>query len=142
MSVEPAREFVDTNVLVYAYDTSAGAKADLARVLVAGLWRSGQGCISLQVLQELFVTITRKVPKPMPAARAATLIEDLSQWTLHEPVRADVLAAIELHRLKRVSLWDALILQSARQLRCATIWSEDLNAGQAFGSIRVRNPFA
>ena len=78
MSAEPAREFVDTNVLVYAYDTSAGAKAELARALVAGLWRSGQGCISLQVLQELFVTITRKVPKPMPAARAATLIEDLS----------------------------------------------------------------
>ena len=142
MSVEPAREFVDTNVLVYAYDASAGAKAELARVLVAGLWRSGQGCISLQVLQELFVTMTRKVPKPMPAARAAALIEDLSQRTLHEPIRADVLAAIELHRLRRVSLWDALILQSARQLRCATIWSEDLNAGQAFGSIRVRNPFA
>ena len=142
MSAEPAREFVDTNVLVYAYDASAGAKAELARVLVAGQWRSGQGCISLQVLQELFVTMTRKVPKPMPAARAAALIEDLSQWTLHEPVRADVLAAIELHRLRRVSLWDALILQSARQLRCATIWSEDLNAGQAFGSTRVRNPFA
>ena len=142
MSAEPAREFVDTNVLVYAYDASAGAKAELARVLVAGLWRSGQGCISLQVLQELFVTMTRKVPKPMPAARAATLIEDLSQWTLHEPVRADVLAAIELHRLRRVSLWDALILHSARQLRCSTIWSEDLNAGQAFGSTRVRNPFA
>lgn len=64
--------------------------------------------------QELFVTIIRKVPKPMPAARVAALIEDLSQWTLHESVRADVLAAIELHRLKRVSLWDALILCRAR----------------------------
>jgi predicted nucleic acid-binding protein len=142
MSAERAREFVDTNVLVYAYDTSAGAKATRARELVAGLWRSGQGCISLQVLQELFVTITRKVAKPMPATGAASLVEDLSQWTLHEPVRADVLAAIELHRQKRISLWDALILQSARQLRCRTIWSEDLNAGQAFGAIRVRNPFA
>jgi len=141
MSAEPVREFVDTNVLVYAYDTSAGIKSERARELVAGLWRSGQGCLSLQVLQELFVTITRKVPKPMPAAGAAVLVEDLSQWTLHEPVRTDVLAAIELHRRKRISFWDALILQSARQLRCGTIWSEDLNAGQAFGAIRVRNPF-
>ncbi|MDL2717644.1 MAG: PIN domain-containing protein [Acidobacteriota bacterium] len=142
MSAEPPREFVDTNVLVYAYDKSAGLKAERARDLVAGLWRSGEGCISLQVLQELFVTITRKVAKPMPAAGAAALIEDLSQWTLHEPVRADVLAAIDLHRRKRISFWDALILQSAHQLRCQTIWSEDLNAGQAFGAIRVRNPFA
>lgn len=141
MSAEPSREFVDTNVLVYAYDASAGAKAEKARELVAGLWRSGQGCLSLQVLQELFVTITRKVPKPMPAAGAAALIGDLSKWTLHEPVRADVLAAIELHRRKRISLWDALILQGAHQLRCRTIWSEDLNAGQAFGETRVRNPF-
>jgi predicted nucleic acid-binding protein len=142
MSAEPAREFVDTNVLVYAYDGGAGPKAEQARDLVAGLWRSGQGCLSLQVLQELCVTITRKVPKPMPAAGAAALVEDLSQWTLHEPVRADVLAAIDLHRHRRISLWDALILQSARRLGCGTIWSEDLNAGQAFGAIRVRNPFA
>ena len=78
----------------------------------------------------------------MPGAGAAALIGDLSKWTLHEPVRADVLAAIELHRRKRISLWDALILQSAHQLRCRTIWSEDLNAGQAFGETRVRNPFA
>ena len=98
MNAEPAREFVDTNILVYAYDRSAGVKSDRARELIAGLWRSGQGCLSLQVLQELFVTITRKVAKPMPAAGAASLIEDLSQWTLHEPVRADVLAAIDLHR--------------------------------------------
>lgn len=142
MNAEPAREFVDTNILVYAYDRSAGVKSDRARELIAGLWRSGQGCLSLQVLQELFVTITRKVAKPMPAAGAASLIEDLSQWTLHEPVRADVLAAIDLHRRKRISFWDALILQSAHHLRCRTIWSEDLNAGQVFGAIRVRNPFA
>lgn len=142
MSAEPAREFVDTNVFVYAYDGGAGTKAERARELVAGLWRSSQGCLSLQVLQELFVTITRKVPKPMPAAAAAALIEDLSRWTLHEPVRADVLAAIELHRRKRISLCDALILQSARQLRCQTIWSEDLNTGLVFGALRVRNPFA
>ena len=56
--------------------------------------------------------------------------------------RSDVLAAIDLHRRKRISFWDALILQSAHHLRCRTIWSEDLNAGQVFGAIRVRNPFA
>jgi predicted nucleic acid-binding protein len=142
MSAESSREFVDTNILVYAYDRSAGAKRERARSLVADLWRSGMGCLSLQVLQELFVAITVKVPKRASPARAARLVADLSRWTLHAPGREDLLRSIEIQQRFRVSLWDALIIQSAGQLGCRVLWSEDLNSGQSYGPVVVRNPFS
>ena len=141
MPVEPAREFVDTNVLVYAHDATAGEKGLRARALVSRLWESGTGCVSLQVLQELFVTLTRKVARPLTPEVASRLVEDLSAWPCHEPSRSDLLDAIALSRKAKVSLWDALILQSARQSRCSVLWSEDLNAGQKLAGVVVRNPF-
>ena len=142
MTDEGGREFVDTNVLVYAHDATAGEKRVRARALVARLWESGAGCVSLQVLQELFVTLTRKVPSPLSSREAERLVEGFSHWTLHEPRREDLLAAIQIHTTERVSLRDALLLQSARRLRCEVVWSEDLNAGQRFEGLLVRNPFA
>jgi len=140
MSAE-GREFVDTNVLVYAFDRSSGAKGETARALVRGLWESGRGCLSLQVLQELYVTLTRKVAMPLTAEAAARIVEDLAAWPCHEPSRVDLTEAIALSRRSRVSLWDALVLQSARRSGCSVLWSEDLNAGQKLGGVDVRNPF-
>ena len=142
MPADGAREFVDTNVFVYAYDASSGEKGVKARALLSRLWESGQGCVSLQVLTELFVTLTRKVPSPLGSREAARIVEGLSAWRLHEPDRQDLLAAIEIHTSSRVSLWDALILQSARRTGCSILWTEDLNAGQSFSGLVVRNPFA
>lgn len=141
MSDDPERSFVDTNVFVYAYDRTAGKKRDQARALLVGLWQSGEGCLSLQVLQELFVAMTRKVPTPLPAARASRLVSDLSRWRLHAPGREDLLAAIELHTKHRISLWDSMIIQSASRLGCETLWTEDLGAGQSYAGVTVRNPF-
>ncbi len=140
MSAE-GREFVDTNVFVYAFDRSSGAKGEAARALVRGLWESGRGCLSLQVLQELYVTLTRKVAKPLAAEAAARIVEDLAAWPCHEPSRTDLADAIALSRKARISLWDALVLQSARQSGCSVLWSEDLNAGQKLAGVVVRNPF-
>ena len=69
------RQFVDTNVLVYAHDVTAGDKHSRARALVEELWDTREGCLSVQVLQELFVTTTRKIPKPLDAAAAAARSE-------------------------------------------------------------------
>jgi len=135
------RRFVDSNLFVYAHDESAGRKREVARDLIAGLWGSRSGCLSVQVLQELFVNLTRKVPKPLPAREAATLIEDLSAWRVHSPGSGDVLSAIELHERMGVSFWDAMILTSARSLGCRTLYSEDLNAGQSYDGVVVVNPF-
>ena len=135
------RRFVDTNLFVYAHDESAGRKREVARGIIAGLWESREGCASVQVLQELFVNLTRKVPKPLPARDVASLVEDLSAWTVHAPGSRDVLSAIELHERAGVSFWDAMILTSARSLGCRVLYSEDLNAGQSYDGVRVVNPF-
>ena len=135
------RRFVDTNLFVYAYDESAGRKGEVARDLIGGLWESREGCASVQVLQELFVNLTREVPKPLPVRDAAALVEDLCVWTIHSPGPRDVLFAIELHERTSVSFWDAMILTSARSLGCRVLYSEDLGAGQSYDGVRVVNPF-
>jgi predicted nucleic acid-binding protein len=133
--------FVDTNVLVYAFDRSAGEKRDRARSLVNRLWADMRGCISVQVLQEFYVTATQKVQKPLEPDMAAKIVRDLSYWQVHAPVAEDILGAIALQQRRRTSFWDAMILWSAQQLGCSAIWSEDLNEGQSYDGVRVLNPF-
>lgn len=142
MSGDAAGEFVDSNVLVYAHDATAGAKAVRARALIEELWQSERGCLSMQVLQEFFVTVTRKLPRPLDARRAAEIIEQLSHWRVHSPVPDDALEAIELHLRARVSFWEAMVVRSAQQLGCCVLWSEDLTAERTYSGVLVRNPFA
>ena len=135
------RQFVDTNVLVYAHDVTARDKHSRARALVGELWETRQGCLSVQVLQEFFVTTTRKIPRPLEASAAARIIDDLAHWHVHAPAAADVLAAIDIHQRTGASFWDAMILRSAKELHCEILHSEDLNSGQEYEGIQVRNPF-
>jgi predicted nucleic acid-binding protein len=135
------RKFVDTNVLVYAHDVTAGDKRDRARALLEELWDTREGCLSVQVLQEFFVTTTRKIPKPLDASAAGQIINDLGRWHVHAPAAPDVLAAIDIHRRTGASFWDAMILRSAQELACPILYSEDLNPGQAYAGVRVSNPF-
>jgi predicted nucleic acid-binding protein len=135
------RKFVDTNVLVYAHDVTAGDKHDRARALLEELWDTREGCLSVQVLQEFFVTTTRKIPRPLEASAAGQIISDLALWHVHAPAARDVLAAIEIHQHTGASLRDAMILRSAQELSCQTLYSEDLNPGQAYAGVRVSNPF-
>lgn len=88
--------FVDTNVLVYAHDRSAGERRERAANLLAELWTSGQGRLSVQVLQEFYVCVTRKIPKPLDTDRARAIVADLALWHVHVPRPADVLGAIAL----------------------------------------------
>lgn len=141
-SASGVRRFVDTNVLLYAHDASAAEKREAARSLLRELWATGEGCVSVQVLQEFFVNVTRKVPKPLGAEDAALVVSDLSRWRVHAPGAEDVLGAIDLHRRSGVSFWDAMILHSAGKLGCEVLYSEDLNAGQRYDGVRVSNPFA
>lgn len=136
------RAFVDTNILVYAHDETAGPKREAARAIVEQLWESGRGCISVQVLQELFVTLTQKLPSPLDRPTATRVVEDFAEWTVHAPVADDVLRAIRFQGRHRTSFWDAMIVQSASQLGCDLLYSEDLNAGQRYDGVLVVNPFA
>lgn len=136
----PRGEFVDTNILIYAFDLSAGEKHRVASELVTRLWMERRGWVSLQVMQEFYVTATRKLK--MPADHAALQVRRLKLWRVYRPAVDDVLAVIELHRGRSVSFWDGLILRSAQAARCAVLWSEDLQHGQRWGGLEVRNPFA
>ena len=142
MSAEAQREFVDANVLVYAFDSSAGPKHQAARRLLERLWESSTGCISIQVLQEFFVTVTRKVSKPLPVEDATARVRELATWKVFTPTADDVVAAIGIHTQARIGFWDAMIVLAAAESGCDVIWTEDLSDGQLLRGVRIRDPFA
>jgi len=142
MSADRRRAFVDTNILVYAFDSSAGRKKAVAEQLLSDLWESGTGCLSVQVLQEFFVTVTRKVATPLPVDEAAERIREFAEWPVFAPAADDISTAISLHQKTRLGFWDAMILHAAAELSCDTLWSEDLNEGQVIRGVHIRNPFS
>ena len=142
MSGDASREFVDTNVLVYAFDSSAGLKRTAATTLLERLWQNGTGCLSVQVLQEFFVAVTRRVAHPISNAEAADRIREFAAWRVFSPTVDDVLAAIDLQKQAHLSFWDAMVVRAASESRCDTLWTEDLNDGQTIQGVHVRNPFS
>jgi predicted nucleic acid-binding protein len=134
-----ARSFFDTSVLIYADDKAAPAKQRKALDLVAGHRRARTGVVSLQVLQEYFVAVTRKLR--VDAAIARRKIELLAEFDVAVPEVQDILAAIDLHRLHGFSFWDALTLRAAKQAGCSVLFSEDLQQAREIDGVRIVNPF-
>lgn len=134
-------EFVDTNILVYAHDFSAGAKREVAVELLLRLMAEGSGCLSVQVLMEFFVTVTRKIPKPLSVDQAEEILADFGTWKTFAPQAADVRLAIQLMKNQPLSFWDAMIIQAAAAMDASMIWPEDLQNGQVYAGVTVRNPF-
>jgi len=135
-----ARSFFDTNVLAYADDKATPAKQKVAIELVAKHRRARTGVLSLQVLQEYFVTATKKLHIDPGIARRK--VELLAEFDVVAPNLGDILAAIDLHRLHGFSFWDALVLQTAKQSGCSTLFSEDMQHGQEIDGVRIVNPFS
>ncbi len=133
--------FVDTNVLVYAHDAIAGRKREVARKKILKLWNAETGVVSTQVLQELFVSLTQKIPIPIDRKRARTILEDLCAWGVVVNDEQSVLNAIDLQAKYRRSFWDSLTLESARRSGATTLYSEDLSNGQQVGGMTIVNPF-
>ena len=133
------RSFFDTNVLVYTDDKDAPKKQRAALNLVAEHRRTGTGVVSLQVLQEYFVTVTRKLR--VEARTARRKVELFAEFDVAVPDVADILAAIDLHRLHTLSFWDALVLRTAKQSGCRVLYSEDLQSEREMDGVRIVNPF-
>ena len=136
-----ARTFLDTNVLVYAHDRSAGEKHEIARDAVLDLWESGLGILSTQVLQEFFTAVTRKIAKPMVVAAARQIIEDLLKWTVVINDGDSILAAVDILERYKLSFWDSMIIQAAVRGGADVLLSEDLSGGQTIHGVRLENPF-
>jgi predicted nucleic acid-binding protein len=133
------RVFFDTNILLYADDEDAGVKRDRARVVLAEALAEGTGVVSTQVLQEYFVNATRKLKLDPAKARARLEIylgfEVISVRVEH------ILGAVDLHRLRALSFWDALVVRCASDAGCDRLLTEDLHAGLKVEGVVVENPF-
>jgi predicted nucleic acid-binding protein len=133
--------FVDTNVLIYAYDVSAGVKHLRAMELVTELWKLRTGLVSTQVLQEFYVTATRKIARPLESSFARQIVADLSRWEVVTIEPKTILAAIDLQRDHLLSFWDAMIVTTAANGSAEILFTEDLNHGQVISGVTVQNPF-
>lgn len=133
--------FVDTNVLVYARDPSEGEKHVRANAWMQHLWKAADARVSVQVLQEYYVTVTKKLRPGLSPEAARADITDLAAWRPVEsrPALLDVAWAIE-DRFA-ISFWDALIVAAAHEAGCSHLLTEDLASGMDFDGVVVVDPF-
>ena len=136
-----ARVFVDTNVLIYAHDIDARAKQEVAKSVLHELWSQRTGILSMQVLQEFYVNVTRKIASPLPKEAARLVVNSYSVWCT-ETTPAEIVAAFRIEDEFRIGFWDALIVASAAKSGAVRILSEDLNPQQVIAGVRIENPFA
>jgi predicted nucleic acid-binding protein len=134
------RYFVDTNILMYAHDASAGEKHERAKALVEELWRDRTGVVSTQVLQELSVNLRKKTRRPLDAKATREIVADYLAWQVVVNGGESILEALDLEARYHISFWDAMIVQAAQGSGAEVLYSEDLSDGQAYGSVRVVNP--
>lgn len=134
------REFVDTNVLVYAEDSRDATKQGRARNLIRTLLLEQRGVISLQVLQEFYAVATRKLSMDGESARHRLLL--YARFEIISLSLSDLVSAIDLHQLHNLSFWDALIVKAALNGNCKLLHSEDMRSGHVIESLSLNNPFA
>jgi len=134
------RSFVDTNILVYAHDLSAKAPHDMAFSVVERLWEEESGVISTQVLQEFYITVTRKVKEPLKPADAREIVRNYLAWPVQVNDPEMTIQASEIEEKNGISFWDALIVAAALRLKAKRILTEDLNHGQVIEGIVIENP--
>jgi predicted nucleic acid-binding protein len=134
------KTFVDTNVLIYAHDADAGAKYGIAKTILQELWSGRTGVLSVQVLQEFYVNVTRKIAAPLPRNFARQVVSSYSIWCA-DTTPSEIASAFRIEDESRIGFWDALIISCASKSGATRILSEDLNAGQKIAGILVENPF-
>jgi len=134
------RIFVDTNILVYAHDWSAGDRHAKAAAVIESLWEAETGITSTQVLQEFYVTVTRKIKNPLTPAEAREIIRNYLAWPVQINDPETTIRASEIEEKNSLSFWDALIVAAALRMQAQKIITEDLNHGQIIEGILVENP--
>jgi predicted nucleic acid-binding protein len=134
-----SKVFFDTNILVYALDRNDPQKQHLARDLLAQAALEGNGVVSTQVMQEYYVTLTKKLG--LNPLDAKFLMSDLENFEVVQVTPSVIREGINLSVLNRISFWDGLILAGASSAACSVLYTEDLNHGQTIDGVCVTNPF-
>jgi predicted nucleic acid-binding protein len=130
--------FLDTNILVYAHDRNAGEKHTRAKALVEGFWKRRETpALSVQVLQELHVNLTRK---SVDAELSAQIVSRYLSWRVVDNTGHLLRQAFAEQGRWKLSFWDSLIIAAARRVGVSTLWSEDFNPGQDYGGLTVVDP--
>lgn len=140
MNGEADAAFVDTNVLVYAFDLRHEPKVEKAKELLSQLTATGRLRLSTQVLQELYAVLTRKGEPPYTPKEALDRLEYLSQWPTYINDYSAIREAVQLSTEAIISFWDALIVVAAARSGATVLYTEDLNHGQKLG-VTIVNPF-
>lgn len=135
------KPFIDTNVLIYAYDLDAGIKHRRAAELIRLLWSERGGILSTQVLQEFHVNVTRKIPRPISPATARGIIDTYRAWQVETISIDTVLRASEYQERHQLSFWDGVLIAAAVQGSATVLLTEDLNDGQMIEGVEINNPF-
>ena len=133
--------FVDTNVLVYAHDSSDRRRHPIAAALVDDLWRARDGVLSTQVLTEFYAVVTRKFDPPMPRREARALVDIYAAWPVVQVDPPLIVAASALEEKHSLSFWDALIIEAAQRAGADRLVSEDLQTGRRIAGLVIDNPF-
>ncbi len=133
--------FLDANILIYAHDKDAGEKHSIALAIVKDLWEKRTGVLSNQVLQELYIGVTRKIQKPIAKSEAREILRAYLCWSIKELAPLSIVRATEIEEKHRLSFWDALVIVAAYEAKCEKILTEDLNAGQIIEGVLIENPF-
>ena len=135
------KTFIDTNIIIYAYDVTAGKKQKTAGNILTDLWNSGLGVISIQVLQEFFVNVVQKIPKPIDKQQAKEIVRDFLKWHVVVNTGGSIIEAIDICLKFEYSFWDSMIIEAAITGGAAVLISEDLQDGQVISGVTLRNPF-
>ena len=135
------RSFFDTNVLVYLFDTDAPEKQKKSRILFESEAQNGRLVISTQVLQEFYVTVTRKLAEPLSAEEAEETIRRLSTFPVIRIEVEHILGAVQRNQTLGFSFWDALIVETALSSGSTVLYTEDLQHGRMIEGLKITNPF-
>ena len=134
--------FVDTNVLLYAHDSTVPQKQQIAQSVLSRLWEERTGALSTQVLQEFYHVATRKLTHPMRRAEAREIVDIYTAWSIVLVEPSLILTASQLEERQGLSFWDALIIEAARVAGATTLVTEDMQSARFIDGIRIENPFA
>jgi predicted nucleic acid-binding protein len=134
--------FIDTNILIYAHDLDAREKPTIAATILRNLWETETGIVSVQVLQEFHVNVTRKIPNPLPKPKAREIIQSYQSWHVELNDIRTIFAVSEFEERYNPSFWDALIVAAACNAKVEKILTKDLNHGQRIEGVFIENPFS
>jgi predicted nucleic acid-binding protein len=136
-----ASDFLDSNVLIYAYDPKDPRKQGIARELVEKALL-GDGVVSVQVLAEFAATLLHKLRPVVPPGAVTEILDAMHSISVVQPEAGTVRRAVQAYEQYGVQFYDGMIIAAAERAGCKKIWSEDLNAGQEYFGVKVENPFA